>query len=185
MAITKLGRRYAKSLLDLAEELGKIEEVKGDIDQVLDVIRESREFRTLIKSPIINADKKIDIYHAIFKDQLGELTSNFIDIITRKGRESQMEAIALGFQELYRIKKNISKAVVTTATPLSDSQRVDIKAKLVDATGQQIEMEEVVDPSIIGGITLRVGDKRYNGSIAYQLGLLKRQFKNNLYVADY
>ena len=54
MAITKLGRRYAKSLLDLAEELGKIEEVKGDIDQVLDVIRESREFRTLIKSPIMN-----------------------------------------------------------------------------------------------------------------------------------
>ncbi|MGB0175817.1 MAG: ATP synthase F1 subunit delta [Owenweeksia sp.] len=185
MAITKLGRRYAKSLLDLSEELGKVEEVKGDIDQVLSVVRGSKEFRTLIKSPIISADKKIAIYHEIFKDQLGELTSNFIDIITRKGRESHLEAIALGFQELYRIKKDISKAVVTTAVPLTDTQRAEIKAKLVESTGQEIEMDEVVDPSIIGGITLRVGDKRYNGSISHQLEILKRQFKNNLYVADY
>ncbi len=184
MAITKLGRRYAKSLLDLAAELGKVEEVKGDIEQVLNVIRESREFSILIKSPIISADKKIRIYKEIFKG-LGELTSNFIDIITRKGRESNLEAIASGFLELYRIKNNISRAVITTAVPLSDEQLADIKAKLVENTGQSIQMEEVVDPSIIGGITLRVGDQRYNGSIAYQLEQLRRQFKKNLYVADY
>ncbi|MEQ9262003.1 MAG: ATP synthase F1 subunit delta [Owenweeksia sp.] len=185
MAITKLGRRYAKSLLDLSEELGKLEEVKGDIEKVLNVIQESKEFRILIKSPIISADKKIDIYHAIFKDQLGDLTSNFIDIITRKRRESHLQAIVLGFQELYRIKKDISKAVVTTAVELSDAERAEVKAKLAEATGQQIEMDEVVDSSLIGGIILRVGDKRYNGSISHQLDILKRQFKNNLYVADY
>lgn len=185
MIVTRLGKRYAKSLLELADELGKIEEVKADMETILSAIEGSREFQILIHSPVINPSKKIDIFHELFQGKLSELTCNFIDIITRKGREKKLGVIAQGFLNLYRVKKGISVAIVTTATKMSDSQREAVRAKVADATGNKIEIEENIDPSIIGGMTLRLDDKEFNGSIAYQLNSLKRQFQDNLYVPDY
>ncbi len=185
MQVTRLGRRYAKSLLELSIEMGKLEEVKSDIDRLLTVIKESRDFRLFTQSPVINSDIKIKTFDKLFGDTFNELTFNFIQIITRKGREAHLGSIAEGFQELYRKHKGIEKAVVTTAIPLSDQQKEELKQKLNLAVGKSIIIEEKIDPTVIGGMTLRVGDKQYNGSIAHQLNMLRRQFKSNLYIKDF
>jgi len=185
MLVTRLGRRYAKSLLELSIEMGKLEEVKKDIDHLVAVIEESRDFRLFVQSPVVNADIKIKTFEKLFKESFQELTFNFIQIITRKGREGHLASIAQGFQEQYNKHKGIEKAVVTTAQALSDQQKEELKQKLNKAVGKDIIIEEKIDDSIIGGMTLRVGDRQYNGSIAHQLKMLKRQLRDNSYIKDF
>lgn len=185
MLITRLSRRYAKSLLDFAKEQGKVEEVKQDIDQLLQVIEHSREFRVLLQSPVISPDKKVKVFDAIFSDKLNVITSKFANIIIRKGREGDLESIARAFEMRYRDMKGIEKAVVTSAVQLGDAQREEIRKKLARITGSEIQIEEKIDPSIIGGIKLRVGDLQYNGSIAAQLAQMRRRFEKNHFVADF
>lgn len=185
MVLTRLGKRYAKALLDLAREKGQIEEVKADIEKLRVTIDSSREFRLMIKSPVIKPDKKIAIFREIFADELSEITRNFIEIVTRKGREASLIDVAHSFMDIYRKEKGIAQATVTTAIALEDAEKENIKKHLAEATGQEIVIEEVVDPSIIGGLKLRVADKQFDGTIAHQLEALKRQFKNNLYVPEF
>lgn len=185
MIVTRLGKRYAKSLLELAQELGKVEEVKADMATIQEAIEGSREFAILISSPVINPSKKIAIFKELFDNKLSELTCNFLEIITNKGREKKLAAIAQAYLDLYRLKNGIAVAIVTTAIALSDKERETIRTKIASATGKKIEIEERVDASIIGGMTLRLDDKEFNGSMAYKLSALKRQFSDNLYVPDF
>lgn len=185
MIVTRLGKRYAKSLLELAQELGKVEEVKADMATIQTAIKESRDFEILISSPVINPNKKIAIFKELFDNKLNEITCNFLEIITKKGREKKLGSIAQGYLDLYRIKNGISVAIVTTAIALSNEEREAIRTKIAEATGKTIEIEERVDASIIGGMTLRLDDKEFNGSMAYKLSNLKRQFSDNLYVPEF
>ncbi len=185
MIVTTLNRRYAKSILELANEQNKLEEVRRDMALIAKVIDSSRDLKVLLKSPVVHADKKQSILTEIFGNQLGELSNAFISIILRKGREAELEGIAIGFQNLYNVYKGIEEATITTANELTTQQHDEIVAKLKAVTGSQIEIKQIVDPSIIGGIKIRVGDKQYNGSIAYQLAQLKLQFKDNAYIADF
>jgi F-type H+-transporting ATPase subunit delta len=185
MLVTRLGKRYAKSLLELATEMGKTEELKADMETLLEAIEGSREFEVLLSSPVIGADKKENIFKALFEGKLNDLTLKFMTILAHKGREDKLGTIAQGYINLYRASKGIEMATVTTAVELSSDEKEAIRAKIAEATGKSIVIEEKVDPSIIGGLALRIGDKEYNGSIAYQLKALKRQFEDNLYVPEF
>ena len=185
MIVTALNRRYAKSFLDLSIERNALEDARKDMDLVMEVIASSRDLRVLLKSPIVSSDKKEAILTSLFEGKMSELTFKFMHIILSKGRESQLDGIAHGFLNLYRINKGIEEAVVTSAEKLSDAQREEIREKLKGITGNSIEITETIDPSIIGGVKIRVGDKQYNGSIAYQLDQLKRQFESNQYIAEF
>ncbi len=183
--VTALNRRYAKSLLALAVDMQKVDEVKKDMDLVSATVNASRDLAVLLKSPVVKEDKKTAIIKGVFEGKVGDLTLKFLLILVSKGRESQLEGMAEGFQNLYRAHNGIQQASITTAASLGDAQRTDISAKLKEVIGSNIELKEIIDPSIIGGIKIRVGDRQYNGSLAYQLQQLKRQFESNQYVADF
>jgi F-type H+-transporting ATPase subunit delta len=185
MIVTTLNRRYAKSFLDLAVEKNALEQVKDDMAFILEVIEASKELRTMLKSPVINHDKKSAVLEAVIGPTVSEITNSFIKVILRKGRESQLEGIAHGFRNLYRQHHGIEEAIITSAQPLTEAQKEDIRTKLKGVTGNAIEIKEIIDPSIIGGVKIRVGDRQYNGSLAYQLEQLKRQFQENQYIADF
>ncbi len=185
MIVTTLNRRYAKSFLDLAVEQNVLEQVNDDMVFILGVIESSRELRTMLKSPVISEDKKRAVLEAVIGPSVSTLTNSFVKIILKKGRESQIEGIAHGFRNLYRAHHGIEEAVITSAHDLTDAQKEDTRTKLRAVTGSTIQIKEIIDPSIIGGIKIRVGDRQYNGSLAYQLEQLKRQFKENQYIADF
>ena len=185
MLVTKLARVYAKALIDLANERGQLEEVKAEMDKVGQLIKDSRDFDNLLKSPVVKSDKKIAIFNEIFKGQLSEMVLHFAEIIIKHGREEAMAAIAQAYTNMYLTQKGIEKATVTTAYKLSDSEMEELKGRVAEATDSKIELENNVNPDIIGGMVLRVGDRQYNGSIAAELDRLKRDFKHNQYIADF
>lgn len=184
MVDTKVASRYAKSLIGLAQEQNLLEQVKKDMELILSTCRSTKEFQLLLKSPIIKGDKKV----AIFKEALGSLVSNltlsFVEILTRKGREIYLEGIAAEYIRQYKEIKQIVTAKVVTAVPLDENLRNKIAA-IIKNNASFVEIEEKVDPSIIGGLIITVGDRQVDASIAGKINALRKDFSKNLYVKEY
>ncbi|TND09449.1 MAG: F-type H+-transporting ATPase subunit delta [Bacteroidetes bacterium] len=185
MRETRTSHRYAKSLIDFALEQGALEQVHADMLLVLNTIRENRDFELLLKSPVVKTDKKQDILKAIFGGKISVISDNFIDIITRKRREGQLEAIASSFESLYRKHKHVLSAVITTASGLDATLRSKVLDVIKSSLNSEVELVEKVDKSLIGGFVLRVGDKQVDASIIRQIRNLERSFSENPYIKEY
>jgi F-type H+-transporting ATPase subunit delta len=169
----KSAGRYAQSLLDYALELNKLEEVKQDMQLVSSVCAENHGLELLLASPIIKKDQKISVLTAVFEQSIQAVSMNFLTLVTKKNRERLIIQIAAAFIELYKAHKGIVTAEVTTATPLSEEQRKGIAASL-ESVGKTLELNEMVDPNILGGLMVRVGDRRFDASIRKKLNELKQ-----------
>lgn len=185
MRETRVSQRYAKSLIDLALEKGQLEPVREDMLLVFSTIRESHDLSLMLKSPVIKTDKKQEILKAVFGGKIGVISSEFIDIITRKRRESQLEAIAESFLTQYKKHKQILTAVITSASGLDEKLRAQVMQIVKGTTNSEVELIEKVDNDLIGGFILRVGDKQVDASIMRQIKNLDRSFNENPYVKEY
>lgn len=179
----RVASRYAKSLLDLAVERGQLEPVYGDMLYLQRLTKESRDFLNLLRSPVVKAEAKTKVLDAVTQGKVTELTTAFIKLMTAKARESALPEIITAFIAQYKAKKNIQIVKLTTAVPLSD----ELKASLIEQVKksesiQNLELQEVVNPDIIGGFILQTGDKLIDGSIAYDLQQISRQFENNDFI---
>ena len=182
MIETKVARRYAKSLLDLAKEKGELEAVNNDMKLLASVCESSHDLRVLLGSPIINGDKKLSVLKRVFSGKVSPISMSFFDIVTRKGRENQLEGIAKEFIRLYKEDKGIQTAIVTSAIGLDDKLRADVYKLIKESLNSEIELIEKVDKDLIGGFILRVGDKQYDASIARDLRLMRQELIDTSYV---
>ena len=178
----KLGDRYAKSILSLAQEMDKVEEVRADFELIANTCEQSGDFVNMLKSPLINADKKQDIIDAIFSGKLTKITEAFIRIIVKRGREPFLRDIAVRFQRQYDLLKNITRGTVTSAAPLTAEQREAIQAIAARESKSEFVLTEQVDPELIGGFTLRIDDFLFDGSLSSRMRELKQEFDNNPFV---
>jgi F-type H+-transporting ATPase subunit delta len=185
MKDTIVASRYAKSLLELAMERGNLEQVKDDMQLIVNTAKESRDFNNFIKNPLIKSDKKIAVLKEIFGGQMGELSSSFLELITKKKRETYLATIAKEFIKQYNLHKQIMTAVIISAKGIDDTIRAKVKQMVTDSTKNEIELVEKVDPSLIGGFILEYGDKRIDTSISHKLNALKRDFKENPYIKNF
>jgi F-type H+-transporting ATPase subunit delta len=186
MSVNRISSRYAKSLIDLAVERNEMETVVKDI-QLFDQVAQNRDFSMMLKSPIINTSKKQSIFSAIFDGKISKTTAAFFDIILRKGRESVLADISGEFMNQYKKLNKISSVTLTTATPLNDAALNEIKTKLLasNITIDKIELNTKIDPNILGGFVIEVGDKLYDASVQHKLDQLKKEFVGNQYVKSF
>lgn len=182
---TRVATRYAKSFLDLALEQGSLEKAYTDMKFIAEVCRTNHDFVTFLKSPIVNTDKKQAVLKAVFSGKLDKITDAYIHLITSKKREMYLAEIAEEFLNQYNAKKQILKAVVTTANGIDDATRKQV-LNLVKGTGHnEVILEEKINKDIIGGFIIRVGDKQIDASIARKLNSLKRSFKENPFIKEF
>jgi len=183
MQQTKAGLRYAKSIFKLAIERNELEKVSADMHLLNRTIADSRDLENLLHSPIIKADKKAAILHQIFDGHLGITVGAFLDLLVKKRREMVIPQIARQFVLLYLENNNIEEATLVTAVPVDDSFRTKIKELILKhSTNQSVQLEERIDPSIIGGFVLRFGDKQFDASVSGELEKLRREFEKNYFV---
>ena len=182
MSELRVASRYAKSLLDLAEERGTLEEVKADMDLFSKTLSENRDLRLLLRNPIVKHDKKLAILRAIFGGKVTELTEKFFTIVTEKNREKALEFMGSEFLMQYNALRGVQVAEVTTASPLSPELRAEVEQMVRQQTGrQQVTLTEKVDESLIGGFVLRVGDRLIDDSVSFRLRKLRNEFSKNPY----
>jgi len=179
----RVASRYAKSLLDLAVEREQLEAVYQDMLYLQRLTRGSRDFLNLLRSPVVKGDAKIKVINSITAGSISELTTAFISLLVNKTREAVLPEVITSFVEQYKKYKNIHVVKLTTATPVSDQVKNAIVEQVKKTTSMQnIELEEKVDPNIIGGFVLQAGDQLIDASIAYDLKHIARQFDNNDFV---
>lgn len=176
--------RYAKSLIDLAVETKQLEEVANDMRLIKKVCKENREFVMLLESPVVKTDKKMAVFKAIFGGKISATTATFLDLIARKRREGYIDDIAYAFDEQYKVFKNITTAVITTAIPLDAATKAKVSEIVKSTAKGEVELIEKVDKSLIGGFILTVNDKQVDTSIKRKLNDLRKNFSTNLYVPD-
>ena len=183
MSVTRIASRYAKSLIDLAQEQNKFDKVLEDIRSFKKALT-NRDLYLLAKSPIVNAAKKQKIFNLLFEDKYDELTNAFFGIIIRKGREAYLPEIAAEFEKQYKIKQGNSEVTIKTATKLTDTELDRIKSKLLESniTADSIEFVTKVDPELIGGFVVQIEDYLYDASVSRKLNELRKEFSVNKYV---
>ncbi|PCJ25165.1 MAG: ATP synthase F1 subunit delta [Flavobacteriales bacterium] len=181
----KIASRYAKALLKIAVDEKVLEEVYNDMQLVNDVCSENHDLTLLLKSPIVKRDKKSAILSEIFGEKISKISNTFISIILTKKREGLLADITNAFIDSYKIYKNITTVSVTTAMPLTENHKSKITVLLKSQGHENIDLKEIVNADIIGGLILRIGDKQIDESIKRKLKNLEMEFDNNLYIKEY
>lgn len=183
MSVIRIASRYAKSIIELAQEQNKLERIVDDMN-LFNTALENRDLQLMIKSPIISADKKQKVFTALFSDKVDTLTNEFFKIVIKKGREGYLPEIAKDFIKQYKTLKNITTAEVTTATPVDQDQLDKIKSEIVKlnlATGA-VEFITKVDPELVGGFVLEINGQAYDASVKTKLANLKKEILDNTYI---
>lgn len=172
--------RYAKAILQQANENNTEAVVFGDMQSVNSTIENSRELQAVLQSPVIKANDKREALLKIFSEQ-SETTHALINILVANKRTSLLGNVAKSYVVLYNEEHGVKVVTVTTAVPLSSALESKVMAKVKELTGsEKVTLTNEIDPEIIGGFILRVGDIQYNASIANQLGNLKREFSKSI-----
>jgi len=172
MSEIQVASRYAKSLIDLAEEQNVLEKVKADIEGVVRTLRENGELRAVLANPIVSPDKKFAVLNQIF-GSIEPMILAFFKIVVNKGRSGSLYDTARQFLEEYNMRKGIINATVISAAPLSEKNRQEITQVVEEATNGRVILETLVNPDLIGGFVLKVGDKQVDTTISGRLNRLK------------
>lgn len=175
---TKVASRYAKALLDLSIEQNSLDKINEDMNSLATLTRSSADLENLLTSPIVDRKKKADILNKLFEGKMEKMSLNFIQLITKNGREGILPAIADSFVQQYKDHKGIVDVYITSAQPLEKTTREKILTKVGDLVKGTLVTHETVDASLIGGFTVRIQDKQMDASIASQLRNLKNILLN-------
>ena len=170
----RLAKRYAKALFELAIERDVMEQVKTDMDLVIEIF-ENRDFCNMILSPIIRQAKKQDIISEIFKDKVSELSLLYIMLIIKKKRELVLKDIAEQYILTFKEEKGIITTTINTAVSLDSNLRKEIISLMEKETKKKIDLIEKVDENLLGGFVLQYNDKLYDASIRRKLNKLRSE----------
>jgi F-type H+-transporting ATPase subunit delta len=183
MQSPRLAGRYAKSLIDISKEQGQLEVVFEDMLTLQSITKGSKDFVMLLRSPVVTSDKKNKVITAVTAGKISVLTATFIKLLVSKAREAVLPEIITAFIQQYKAFKNIYMVKLTTAAPVSDGVKNEIVSRVKQTSQMQnIELETVIDPALIGGFTLQAGDKLIDASVAYDLRQIAKQFENNDFI---
>ena len=171
----ELANRYASALFDLADEKKDLDSVSKNVDALASLIGESMELRSFLTNPLLGTDDKAKAMAALVaKAGLGDtILGKFLGVVAAKGRLSALPAMLKAFQDELAARRGDVTAVVTSAQPLTADQAAKIEAALSAKYGAKIRMEQVVDPSLLGGMTVRVGSTMVDSSLSNKLTRMK------------
>lgn len=185
MAQSRVSNRYAKALLNLAIEQKSLEACFNDMSLLNSACVKNKDLGLLLKSPIVNSDKKIEILNQIFKAKFSKISMAFISIITNKKRENLLAEIAEHFVSLYKAHNKITTASVVTAQPLDADLKKEFIKFIKKGNNNEVELEEIVDEEIIGGAIIRMGDQQIDTSVIRTIKELRKTYNKNLYIKDF
>jgi F-type H+-transporting ATPase subunit delta len=179
---TRAAQRYAKAILDLAKDQNVADSVNRDMESIAKTIIGSKDLQDVLASPALKAGQMKSALREIFKGS-HDVTFGAFDVLIDNKRIALLKPVAQKYTLLYNELNKIQVATVTTAVPLDATLEAKILDKVKELTGHGATIENKIDPSIIGGFILRIGDLQYNASVSNNLNNLQREFKNNAYIS--
>lgn len=167
---------YARALLGAAEKAAHTEETLEELDLLVEeVLDPFPQFEAVLVSDVIAAVEKLGILDRTLKGRIGNLLLNFLKVTARHGRLGLLRAIRQAAHRLYDELRGRVAVQVATAAPLEDGLAGRLVERLREMTGGEPQLSQTVDPDLIGGVVLRIGDTLYDGSVAARLKQLRAQ----------
>jgi F-type H+-transporting ATPase subunit delta len=165
-----LGTVYAKALLGATEKAGNTDQVLGELDALVrDVLDRSPQLEALLASPRVPLESKEGLLDRAFRDKVSMQLLNFLKVLVRHGRFESLRAVNVAIRKQFNDLRGRIEVRLTTAAPIDQTTSDMIVAKLRASLGHEIELQTNVDPELIGGLVIRIGDTVYDGSLANQL----------------
>lgn len=183
MKDTRAALRYAKAILNLAKESKLETKVNDDMLLIHQTIKENDGLEIMLNSPVIKSSDKIAVLNKIFENKVTPISLGLFHLLEDNKRIAMLADVAKQYFIIYDFEKHIQIAKVTTAVPISDEVKQHVLEKIKAITGDAAHLENEVNPSILGGFILRVGDIQYDASISNHLKELKKEFDNQDYIA--
>jgi F-type H+-transporting ATPase subunit delta len=176
--LSGVAARYASALFELAEEARSVDAVAGDLDSFDRMIQGSEDLQRLIRNPVFTAEEQAAAIGALLdKAGIGGLTGNFIRLVASKRRLFALPDMIRAFRELVADAKGIVRAQVTLAEQPSDKVMNDIKAALRDVAKADIALDVRIDPSLIGGLVVKMGSRMVDASVRTKLNSIRLAMK--------
>jgi F-type H+-transporting ATPase subunit delta len=169
-----LDKRYALALYTVAEEKGKVEEYLNDLREIVSLMNNDANFMKLIKQPFVSTSEKKKIFINIFKGKIDEDLLSFLLILVEKDRILFTEEKLKEMEKIHLERNNTLLVEVKTVIPLNDSERENLRRKLIDIYDKKIIFVEKIDKKIIGGVYIRVGDDVIDGTLKIKLEEMKK-----------
>ncbi|MEO1023321.1 MAG: ATP synthase F1 subunit delta [Bacteroidota bacterium] len=175
MFVSKAARRYANALLQLAIETDQLDEVLKNAEDITSTILDSRDLMMFLKSPIIKSDQKAEALQALFKKTNTALVNQFLELLTRKGREDILHQVMAAFTQVYNHHVGIIEVEARTASTLSSSQKKALTKSLEATTNKTVKLHVVEDERLRGGLAVKIGDTIIDGTIKHKLEQLEEK----------
>ena len=169
--------RYAEALYEIAVENNLVDRLEEELKAVLGVLEESVQLKKVLFHPRITAAQKKEVLAGLFAGRVSEVAMNFLGILVERRREAYLDNITGYFTDLADKARNISDVKVTSAVELNDGEKKALTAAMASCTGKKVRLSYDVEPQLLGGVVVRVGDKVIDGSVLARLQNLREHLR--------
>ncbi|KQW17412.1 ATP synthase F0F1 subunit delta [Afipia sp. Root123D2] len=177
-SVSGVSGRYATALFDLARDEKSIDAVKADLDKFSALLADSPDLLRLVRSPVFTADMQGKALAAILaKAGIGGITAKFLQVLTANRRLFAVSDVIRAFRALVAKFRGEATAEVTVAEQLSDKNLDALKAALKSVSGKEVDLNVKIDPSIIGGLIVKLGSRMVDSSLRTKLNSIKHAMK--------
>lgn len=170
-----VAKRYATALFEVSKENNNVDKYQSQLQLLADIFKDEPQLRTILQHPKVTQDEKKDILSSILSKVVDQEVINFLYILIDKSRERYIEDIIHQYNELANNYNNIEKTLVVSAVSLTLEEVQVLTEKLSKAFNKNIVIENKIDPEVIGGMLVKIGDRVIDGTIKGKLTALRGQ----------
>ena len=174
-ATESVERVYAQALYELVEAQGQIDDIRQELAQLGQLLGQSSQLASVIDSRVLRSESLRGIIERTFKGNVSDLFYRFLQVLNEKGRLSILPGVIRSFDELVEEKQGVVQVEAHVAMALDEAQSQQVAAGIGKVIGRNVVLRQHVDPSLIGGLKIRLGDRLIDGSAATQLRLMKQR----------
>jgi F-type H+-transporting ATPase subunit delta len=177
---TVVTKRYAKALFELAQDEGLVTETEERLRLIVEVTENDSEIRAFLNAPGIETDRKVQALRAAFGDKASVNVLHTIRLLIERGRQGELPSLLQAFRQVSGGILGLADALVTSAKPMNEEEKNKLATQFGSLVGKTIRVENVVDAALLGGLTVRIGDTLYDGSLRGKLDRLSKQLQTSV-----
>lgn len=173
-----IGKVYAASLFQLAQEQGAGEAVRDELKELAHFVEGNAKFADFLSNPTVDVDARKQVIEKAFRGRLSDMVVDALQVMNRGNRMVLVGALAAAFTAIHEERAGGVEVQVRTAVPLTDAARTRLQAVISKKAGKIAKIKESVDPALLGGLVVRVGDDKLDASVARKLAELSANMLN-------
>ncbi|MCK8816394.1 ATP synthase F1 subunit delta [Natroniella sulfidigena] len=178
MLKNKVAEKYAQALFELAVEEETLDKTQQEFSEVIRMVNEVEELKQVLEHPKLAVKQKRELFDNVFSDEISEMLLNFIKLLFDKRREIYLEDVYQQFEGLISAQRNKIEVAVKAPIELSEKNKNSLKGKLEKFTGKEVDLDIEIQPDLLGGLIVKIGDKVIDGSLSNQLNKMKKNLNN-------